>query len=157
MKPRSACVSLYYKVFRWLQEMPSIEIPSKSSRSPFPNLKFPSPEISAIFRHLKCRKSVIEFASETTCNSDAETPEPKKGALGSLSMEGRKRAEKIPFWSVPISTFFHPFSYLWDPVFVNRETRKGFLRPFPWDPVFIQNWPVFIPFFIPFSIYVRYV
>jgi hypothetical protein len=36
--------------------MPSIDIPS-SSRGPFPNLKFPSPEFSAIFWHLKCRKS----------------------------------------------------------------------------------------------------
>ena len=59
--------------------------------------------------------------------------------------------------AVPFSTFLRPFSYLWDPVSVFTETEKGFFRPFSRDPVFIQNWPVFIPFFFPFSIYVRYV
>jgi len=41
--------------------------------------------------------------------------------------------------AVPFSTFLRPFSYLWDPVSVFTETEKGFFRPFPRDPVFIQN------------------
>jgi hypothetical protein len=42
---------------------------------------------------------------------------------------------------------FRLVTYLWDPVsFFAEMGEVFFLFPFPWDPVFIQNWPVFIPF-----------
>jgi hypothetical protein len=64
--------------------------------------------------------------------------------LARSHLVGMKTDGIFPYHPVPFSTFFRPFSYLQDSVFVFAEVENGVFRSFPSNPVLIRNRPVFI-------------
>ena len=77
-----------------------------------------------------------------------------------LSLKGSRLGLKTDR-NIPVPTcsvfYFCPSVF----VFVGSHFRiygsRNEVSPFPRNPVFTWNWPVFIPFFIPFLIYIKYV
>jgi hypothetical protein len=57
----------------------------------------------------------------------------------------------FPYRPVSFSTFFRPFPYLRDPVFVFAEVENDVFRSFSSNPVLIRNRPVFIPYLFRFQ------
>ena len=67
---------------------------------------------------------------------------------GNISVSTRSIFYFCPSVSVFVASRFY---------ILNIKVEMRFLRPFSRNPVFTWNWPVFILFFIPFLIYIRYV
>ena len=81
-----------------------------------------------------------------------EEAEPSPGATSGLK---KHRNILIP---TRLFFYFYPSFFLFvGSRFIFTEIEIRFLHLFSRNPVFTWNWPVFIPFFIPFLIYIRYV